>query len=38
MRQKYKEYNFVKKAWKDDLRKEQVLKQKVEPIIAFPNT
>ena len=35
MRQKYKEYNFVKKAWKDDLRKEQVLKQKVEPIISF---
>jgi len=35
MRQKFKEYNFVKKAWKDDLRKQEVLKQKNEPIINF---
>jgi hypothetical protein len=35
MRQKYKEYNFVKKAFKEDLRKQEVLKQKSEPIINF---
>jgi len=35
MRQRYKEYNFVKRAFKEDLRKQEVLKQKIEPTINF---
>jgi len=36
MRQRYKEYNFVKRAFKEDLRKQEILKQKIEPIKFSP--